>query len=301
VVRVFRAMPDPPPRAAFVVVTHLGSGHESALPGILGGCTAMPVAAARDGDPVAPGRAYVLPNDAVITIAAGRLALRRQDPAARRERQPIDVFLASLAEDLGERAAGVVLSGTGSDGTLGLKAIKERGGLTLAQGSDGSAPRHPEMPASAVAGGGVDLVLPAEDMPARLAEFARGFSVPDGVAGGDRRAGEAGAGSEADAGGEVQGAISAVPRERTGHDFAGHKEKTFFRRVRRRMQVLRLRLMSTRIWSAVTRAPRRTRPDAVCAPEPGRGAGNNRAVPRGAAGGAHQGRTPHPAHLRQCG
>ncbi len=68
----FRAVPEPAPAMAFVVVTHLGPGHESALPAILGDCTAMPVLPARDGAAVEPGRAYVLPNDAVITIAAGR-------------------------------------------------------------------------------------------------------------------------------------------------------------------------------------------------------------------------------------
>ncbi|MGG5819095.1 chemotaxis protein CheB [Falsiroseomonas sp. HW251] len=231
---LFRAMPEPPPRAALVVVTHLGSGHESALPGILADCTAMPVVAARDGDMAEPGRAYVLPNDAVMTIAAGRLRLRPQDPAARRERQPIDVFFASLAEDLGDKAVGIVLSGTGSDGTLGLKAIKERGGPTLVQGTDGSAPRYPEMPASAVAGGGVDLIVSVEEMPARLAELIRGFSILDGLDDDDRRGTEAGASADA------QDAISGILRERTGHDFAGYKDKTFFRRVQRRMQVLRL-------------------------------------------------------------
>jgi two-component system CheB/CheR fusion protein len=229
---LFHAMPNPPPAAAFVVVTHLGSGHESALPAILGDRTAMSVVPARDGDVVVPGHVYVLPTDAVITLTAGRLALRRQDPAARRERQPIDIFFASLAENLGERAAGVVLSGTGSDGTLGLKVIKERGGLTLAQGVDGSAPSYPEMPASAVAGGSVDLVLPVEEIPARLAEFARGFDASDEAADDDRQA------SETDA--AAQEAISAVLRERVGHDFSGYKDKTFFRRVQRRIQVLRL-------------------------------------------------------------
>jgi two-component system CheB/CheR fusion protein len=231
---LFRAMPEPPPQAAFVVVTHIGSGHESALPSILADCTTMPVVPARDGDTVEPGHAYVLPNDGVITIAEGRLTLQPQDPAGRRERQPIDVFLASLAADLGDRAVGIVLSGTGSDGTLGLKAVKKHGGLTIAQGANGTAPRHPEMPASAVAGGGVDLVLPVEDIPARVAELIRGLSILDGITADQRT------GSRGDAGAAAQAAISAILRERTGHDFAGYKDKTFFRRVQRRIQVLRL-------------------------------------------------------------
>ncbi|WP_149539327.1 chemotaxis protein CheB [Siccirubricoccus phaeus] len=231
---LFRAMPEPPLAMAFVVVTHLGPDHESALPAILRDCTSMPVVPARDAEAVEPGHAYILPNDAVITMAAGRLVLRRQPPEARRERQPIDVFLASLAEDQGEWAVGIVLSGSGSDGTLGLKAIKEWGGLTLAQGTDGTTPRYPEMPASAVAGGAVDLVLPVEEMPVRLAELTGGLGTPGDAIAADAHAEEAGRAAAA------QEAICGVLRARIGHDFSGYKDKTFFRRVQRRMQVLRL-------------------------------------------------------------
>ncbi|MBY0330970.1 MAG: PAS domain-containing protein [Acetobacteraceae bacterium] len=228
---LFRAMPEPPAAMAFVVVTHLGAGHESALPAILGDCTDMPIHAARDGDAVAPGHAYVLPHDAVITIADGRLVLRPQAEGQPRERQPIDVFLASLALDQRERAVGIVLSGTGSDGTLGLKAIKEQAGLTIAQGSNAAGPRYPEMPASAVAGGAVDLVLMVEDMPARLAELTAG----PGAAARTPAAVFADSAREA-----ARAAICAILRVRVGHDFAGYKAPTFFRRVQRRAQVLRL-------------------------------------------------------------
>jgi two-component system CheB/CheR fusion protein len=231
---LFRAMPDPPPAAAFVVVTHLGPGHVSALPSILSECTAMPVLAARDGDALRPGIVQVLPTDGILTVADGRLQIRPQEPDARRERQPIDVFLASLAEDQGERAAGIVLSGTGTDGTLGLKAIKEQGGLTLAQGIDGSVPRYPNMPASAVASGAVDLLVPVEEMPARLDEFARSFTASGGVAEEERRSAETARRKAA------KEAICGVLRERVGHDFSGYKDGTFFRRVQRRIQVLRL-------------------------------------------------------------
>lgn len=80
---LFRAMPDPPPAMAFVVVTHLGADHESALPTILRECTTMPVHAAHDATTVLPGHAYVLPYDAIITIAGGRLVLRAQAPGCR--------------------------------------------------------------------------------------------------------------------------------------------------------------------------------------------------------------------------
>lgn len=227
----FRAMPDPPPAMAFVVVTHLGANQESALPAIVQKCTTMPVVTMRDGEPLQPGRAYVAAHDALITVADRKLVL--DDPAARqtRERQPIDVFFASLATDLGEMAIGIVLSGSGSDGSLGLKAIKEAGGLTLAQGSNGSAPRYTGMPSSAVAAGAVDLVVPVEQMPGRLADLHARRAELETLARSGQAAGELTA---------VQNEICAILRTATGHDFSGYKDKTFFRRVHRRMQVLQI-------------------------------------------------------------
>jgi two-component system CheB/CheR fusion protein len=127
----------------------------------------LPVVSARDGQLVEAQHVYVLPPSATLTIGAGRLRLRHI-AAGNRERTPIDVFFTSLAEDQGERAIGIVLSGGGSDGTLGLKAIKENGGLTVAQGTNLTRPRFADMPANAVAAGFVDLVLPVEDIPDRI-------------------------------------------------------------------------------------------------------------------------------------
>ncbi len=231
---LFRAMPDPPASMAFVVVTHIRANHESSLPAILADATAMTVLPARDGETVRPGHVYVLQSDALINLTAGRLVLRSQPPGAHRERQPIDLFFASLAADQGALAVGIVLSGSGSDGTLGLKAIKEAGGLTLAQGADGTAPRYPAMPASAIAGSVVDLVLPVEAIPASLVEFARGLVGPDIEVGDDSAAVHAGSRAG------PRGTICEILRARVGHDFSGYKDKTFFRRVQRRMQVLRL-------------------------------------------------------------
>ncbi|MDP3418196.1 CheR family methyltransferase [Falsiroseomonas sp.] len=227
---LFRAMPVDH-GIAFVVITHLGPGRESELPAILASCTAMPVTPARDGEPVLPNHVHVLPNDGILTIANGQLRLQAQSPAAPRERQPIDIFLASLAQDQGECAVGIILSGGGSDGALGVKAIKEHGGLTLAQGTDGTAPRHSSMPTSAIATGTVDLVLPVEDMPARLVEFAQGLSAFDSLAADDKHRATAKRLATA------RGAICSVLRGQVGHDFSGYKEKTFLRRVRRRMLV----------------------------------------------------------------
>src|SRR6185369_13261074 len=121
----------------------------------------LPVRIAANDMPVEVDTIYVLPADAVLGIEGGRLRLQRSN-GGRRERKPIDVFFSALAADRGEAAAGVVLSGGDGDGTLGLKAIKERGGLTLAQVADGHGPGNPDMPDSAIAAGVVDLALPAD-------------------------------------------------------------------------------------------------------------------------------------------
>ena len=137
----------------FVLVQHLDPVHESALTQILAKATAMPVREAANNLPVEPNHVYIIPPNRNMTIAQGRLKLapRRQTAGAHRS---IDVFFESLAQDQRERAIGVILSGTASDGTLGLEAIKAEGGLTLAQ--DESA-KYDSMPRSAIAAGCVDF------------------------------------------------------------------------------------------------------------------------------------------------
>src|SRR5581483_6398985 len=157
---------------AFIVVMHLDPTHESWLADIIGRRTSMPVIAAQDQETVEPGRVYVLQPGAIMTISEGRLHLRERGLGAG-ERAPVDIFFNSLAEDCGENAVGIVLSGSGSDGTLGIKAIKEKGGLTLAQGSNRTEPRFKDMPESATATGLVDLVVPVEQMPERLLAYRR--------------------------------------------------------------------------------------------------------------------------------
>jgi len=205
---------------AFVVLTHLPPDRESMLSEILGRATRMPVVDARDGQNVEAEHVYVLPPSAILTIAEGRLQLRRTSPADR-ERAPIDVFFTSLAEDQAEHAIGIVLSGGGHDGTLGLKAIKEHGGLTIAQGANITRPRFAEMPSSAVAAGIVDLELPVETIPERIIGYVRNWGAFDT---GHR--------------GDALTTIFNLLRTRTGHDFRDYKERTFQRRVQRRMQVV---------------------------------------------------------------
>jgi two-component system CheB/CheR fusion protein len=229
----FRGLPERP-GLGFVIVTHLSPERESRLHDVVANLTGMAVRVAADGMEVEPDTVHVMPADAVLGIEGGRLRMQRPN-AARRERKPIDIFFAALAADQGESSAGVVLSGGDGDGTLGLKAIKERGGLTLAQTGDGYGPAYPDMPESAISAGFVDLALPADEMGPRLVDFARGLQLLDGMAG-------AGTGQSAEAE-DVEGArqeIYGLLRNQVGHDFAGYKSKTFNRRVQRRMQVLGL-------------------------------------------------------------
>lgn len=221
---------------AYVVVTHLAAGQKSLLPEIIGRFTAMPVVTAKDGARVRADHVYVAPADATLTIEQGKLRLHPAE-RAHHERYPINLFLASLAEDQGERAVAVILSGSGSDGTLGLTAVKEQGGLTIAQGPDHAGPRQPGMPASAIATGFVDLVLPAEEIPGKLVDYVRRFNVLEALVAEDERLQVEG---EAAATIRPREAICAVLREQVGHDFSGYKERSFLRRVQRRMQVLQL-------------------------------------------------------------
>ncbi len=215
----FRAVPAEN-GMAFVVVTHLPPYRDSLLAEILGRATRMPVVNARDDQPVEAQHVYVLPPGAVLTINEGRLRLRHTG-VAERERAPIDVFFTSLAEDQGEHAIGVVLSGGGSDGTLGLKALKENGGLTVAQGANLTRPRFADMPSNAVAAGFVDLVLPVEEIPERIIAYVRNWAALD-----------------AERSDEALSKIYTLLRTRTGHDFSEYKDRTFHRRVQRRMQVV---------------------------------------------------------------
>ena len=148
-----------------MVVQHLERHHPSVLAELLGKHTPMPVRQAQDGTRVHADHVYIIPPNAVLTLEQGAAAshTRRRSTALR---APIDAFFRSLAQDQGERAVGIILSGAGSDGTAGLRAIKEHGGLTLAQSPETA--KYDSMPQSAIAAGLVDFALPVEEMPARL-------------------------------------------------------------------------------------------------------------------------------------
>ncbi len=155
------------PEAAFVVVQHLSPDHKSFMDELLSRHTAIPVEVAKDGTPVAINRIYLIPPKMNMTIRGGVLYLT--EVVGRGLNLPIDIFLRSLAEDQRSNAVAVILSGTGSDGTLGMRAVKECGGMTLVQ-SDHDA-KFDGMPRSAIATGMIDLILPAGELAKELSSF----------------------------------------------------------------------------------------------------------------------------------
>jgi two-component system, chemotaxis family, CheB/CheR fusion protein len=211
--------------AAFVLVQHLSPAHESILPGLLARSTAMPVGEARDVEKIEPDHVYVIPSHMDLAITDGHLKLlpRATPPDWH---MPIDLFFRTLAEVRGSQAIGVVLSGTASDGTLGLKAIKAAGGICLAQDPQSAA--FDGMPRSAIAGGCVDTVLPPDGLAREIARLAGGSYL--------REPGE-GSTHEVllDADKSALETIFAVLRKATGKDLAGYKKPTLLRRIRRRM------------------------------------------------------------------
>ncbi len=212
---------------AFVLIQHLSPDYKSMLAELLDKTTAMDVIQAVDGVEVKPNCVFVIPPDATMTIGGGCLKIVKPAPP-RDRRRPIDTFFQSLAEDQGENAVCIILAGTGSDGTLGVAAIKEHGGLTLAQAEyDDHALAG--MPQSAAASGQVDDVLAVEDMPARLVAYQKHLRGVSAVKDGD--------GTRTDAASHLS-TIMAALRARVGHDFSGYKEKTLVRRLQRRMQLL---------------------------------------------------------------
>jgi two-component system CheB/CheR fusion protein len=208
------------------VVQHLDPDHNSTLTELLARKSQVPVTLIKNDMPVEPDHIYVIPPNADLTINNGRLYLAK--PAEPRgHRYPIDRFFVSLAQDQADKAACVILSGTGSDGTLGLRAIKENGGLTLAQAEA----EYDGMMRSALGTGLVDFVLPAAEMPAKLADYFRYLTDVSQKNGSEfvRQQGT-----------DYLTEVCALLRARTGHDFKDYKDKTIVRRIQRRMQVLQI-------------------------------------------------------------
>ena len=205
----------PHPGVAVVIVHHLDPTHESSLAEILARSTALPVQIVTDGEAVRVNRVYVVPPNASLGIASGFLKLTPR-PETSGLYLPINHFFESLAADPTVHALAVVLSGTGSDGTIGLKAIKASGGITFAQ--DGTA-EYSAMPENAISTGAVDFVLPTEAMAEELIRLAACWPAPSS--------------SEDDSADLLR--ISSAVRESSDIDFANYKRTTLRRRVARRI------------------------------------------------------------------
>jgi two-component system CheB/CheR fusion protein len=204
---------------AFVLVPHLDPGHDSILTEILQRSTTMPVVEAQDQMTVVPNTVYVIPPNRDMAIFHGTLQLSVPE-RPRGHRMPIDTFLRSLAEDQGEQAIGVILSGTGTDGTLGLRAILGAGGVSFVQ--EPATAKYDGMPASAIRAGYATYVVPVEKMPEALRAGMRTLGArrevpsPPAVTRDLNR-------------------ILVLVRSATGHDFSQYKMTTIGRRIERRM------------------------------------------------------------------
>jgi len=208
---------------AFVIIQHLDPTHKGIMPELLQRASQLEVLQVRDRMKVKPDCVYVIPPNRDMSILHGVLHLF--EPAAPRGlRLPIDFFLRSLAEDRQEAGIGVILSGMGSDGTMGLRAIKEKAGLALVQ--EPSSAKFDSMPRSAIDAGLADLVAPAEELPGKIIEFLR-HSLK--IARTDLTI-------EARDQSALEKALILL-RARTGHDFSMYKKSTVYRRIERRMGI----------------------------------------------------------------
>ena len=214
---------------AFVLVQHLDPDHKSLLVELLRPHTSMRVEEARDRVALAANHVFVIPPNATMTMEGDLLRVSTPAPA-REYRRPIDTFFASLAENQEDCAVAVILSGVGSDGTLGVKAIKEYGGYTFAQaGFDETAMSG--MPRSAAATGLVDCVAAVETLPAKLLDHQAHLTKVE-----EQKDSE---GVREDVK-ESLATITSLLRKRLKHDFSGYKQNTLIRRIQRRMQVLQI-------------------------------------------------------------
>ena len=207
---------------AFVVILHLDPRHHSELASLLGRRTAMPVVDVVDGIRIEPNRVYVIVPDKSLRIDGDQLRLS-EPGEPRGHRHPVDVFFVSLAEHRHERAIAIVLSGTGSNGTQGMREVKASGGLAVVQ--DPATAQFDGMPRSAIAADVADNVTSPENMPEILLRYARhGYMAdPDGLA------------AEASGAQPVLDPVLALLRARSGHDFRNYKRGTLERRIHRRM------------------------------------------------------------------
>ncbi|TVQ93986.1 MAG: PAS domain S-box protein [Bacteroidetes bacterium] len=214
---------NPKSGLAFVVVQHLSPDYKSLMVELLSKHTRMNVLRAEDGMEVLPDSIYLIPPKKNMTIFHGKLFLTEQNHQ-HVINLPIDIFFRSLADDFADRAIGVILSGTGSDGTLGIRAIKGAGGMVMAQ--DDTSAKFDGMPKSAIATGLVDYVIPAERMPKELLKY-----VEHPLSNADEEEKDLSIFENSLA------KIMALIREKVGVDFSYYKPNTIIRRLERRISI----------------------------------------------------------------
>ncbi len=214
------------PCCAYVVITHLEASHPSLLPQLVQRHASLPVQQIEDGMPLEKEHVYIIPPDKHVTLLDGhfKLSSRPGDGWS----VPINAFMTSLAETVGDKAVGIVLSGMGSDGTAGIASIKKHGGLVIAQ--EPGTTQFDSMPRSAMETGLVDYVLAPEDMPRQIVKYAKNRSKhpraePVAL---DRVTADA------------LKMIMHLLRKSSGHDFSNYKVNTLLRRVQRRMSIHQL-------------------------------------------------------------
>ncbi|MGZ4972068.1 MAG: chemotaxis protein CheB [Limisphaerales bacterium] len=218
------------PGMAFVIVQHLDPTRKGIMPELLQRATGMKVVQVRDRMKVEKNRVYVIPPNKDMSILHRTLHLL-PPTSPRGLRLPIDFFLRSLAQDQQEQSIGVILSGMGSDGTLGLRAIKEKGGVVLVQ--EPLTAKFDGMPRSAIDAGLADIVAPVDDLPERIIGYLKRTPLGRNL---DRPL-------ETKEQGTVEKAIILL-RAHTGHDFSLYKKNTFFRRIERRMGIHQIHKMA---------------------------------------------------------
>ncbi|NJD05893.1 MAG: PAS domain S-box protein [Methylococcaceae bacterium] len=213
---------------AFVVVQHLSPDHKSLMAELLSKHTSMPVNRIEEGVRLKANNVYLIPPRKNLTLFHQRLLLNEPENSEGLN-LPIDIFFRSLAEDMNERAIGIVLSGTGSDGTRGIRAIKEHGGMVMVQ--DEASAKFDGMPRNAIATGLVDFILPPKEMPRQLLAFVKHpYAVQDS---------NVLASEDSDL-----TRIFALLRERHKVDFTHYKPNTVVRRIERRITINQCRDLS---------------------------------------------------------
>ena len=209
---------------AFVLIPHLDPSHASMMTELIARLTKMKVQEGKSGMPIEPDNVYVIPPNSNISLFHRTIAL--SEPIDQRGlRMPIDFFFRSLAEDVGEKAICIILSGTGADGTLGLRAVNGAGGMSMVQ--DPATAKYNGMPLSAISTGFVDFTLPAEKMPGQLISYAAHFYPRSSK-------------TVSPAGKKTQDSMQKIfllLRSKTGHDFSQYKKNTINRRIEKRMSL----------------------------------------------------------------